>query len=740
VSSALRGLVSLALWIWLAEVAFAVAASGTVAPSEWRGRLVALFVGAAWCGLVGFGASGLVRLASGPGDPDAGPWAVRAWAWCWGGAPAVRQARVATALATVSLVAIAGAAGFFAAHALVIGIARPHFAALAILGIYLVLAAVGALAWSVTRRASGRLVDRAARVPLLRTTLRSPGALLSCLAMVLVIALAAFALRSRASLGYLPWRTFGAFALGTGAAVAWSAAARRLPGGLGVAGRVAALLLVGAGAVVTAGTGSRDAAVRRDARLSVVGIAGYAATEAVLDFDRDGALGLLGGGDCAPFDARRGPGAVDVPNNGLDEDCDGADLGTGSLAALRARRDWPVPDAVPNRPPVVLVTIDTFAARAMGALGDRRKITPHLDAFAARSALFTHCFSQGPSTRLSFPSIFTSRFDTEIRQELVGSHPYPIAASEDLLAEVMQRAGYDTVAVAPDPYFGKHRWPSLTQGFRTVIDRPYATRPQPRHNGALVTDAAIEAVAARRKEPLFLWAHYYDAHSPHAQPEGVEPVGPGRQGIYEAELKYVDREVGRLLAAVATRLPDAVVVVTADHGIAFDEPRHERLNYGYDLYTSILHVPLIVHAPFVAPRRLDHLVSTIDIVPTLVNLLRVKGRAAFRGASLVPELLEGKARRPQTLLHQFFIEERLWKDEEPLEIVALRTPRFNLVHDRRVGAWEFYDWTRDYWERDDLSGRSDLAGTFDALKRQLALFTYETYRGRERGAKRAEVR
>lgn len=735
-----RGAVSLVLWFWLAETALALAGRGGIGTGEVRGRLLALFLGAAWAAIAGLAFGALVAFAPGSGEGETRPVAARVWAWCWERDAGVQRERVASVLAVAWLVALVCVVGFTGTRAIVIGIARPHFTALAILALYLALALACALLWSAARGVARWKASVMARLGVAAVLVRSAGALLACLAVVALLGVGALALVYRASLAYLPWRTLGAIGVGGVAALAWSVAAYRLPPRVAAVGRGLALLLLVASAAVAAGSDRRDASARRVALGSLLGGAGYAATEAAFDFDRDGALGFLGGGDCAPFDRRRAPSAIDVPKNGIDEDCDGADLGAGRVASIKTRRDWPVPNEVPKRPPIVLLTIDTFAAATMGALGGRHGVTPNLDALAARSALFTRCFSQGPSTRLSFPSLFTSRFDSEIRQTLIGGHPYPIDASEDLLAEMMQRNGYDTVAVLPDAYFGKQRWASLTQGFRTVIDRPYATRPQPAHNGALVTDAAIEMLGRRREQPLFLWAHYYDAHSPHAQPEGIEPRGTGRKAVYEAELKYVDREVGRLLAAVEARLPDALVVVTADHGIAFDAPRHERLNYGYDLHTPILHVPLIVRAPFVPPRRLDGLVATMDVLPTLANLLRVRGRGSFRGASLVPELLEGRSSRPPTLLHEFFLQERLWKGQDPLEVVALRTAQFNLIHDRRLGSWELYDWTHDYEERDDLSGRGEYAAVFDGLKQQLSLLTYEVHRGWEQRAAHAEAR
>jgi arylsulfatase A-like enzyme len=455
------------------------------------------------------------------------------------------------------------------------------------------------------------------------------------------------------------------------------------------------------------------------------GDVGYRIALFTLDFDRDGYLSMFGGGDCAAFDPRISPGAVDIPNNGRDEDCDGVDLDAKRLG-VELRRDWPVADGFPKHPPIVLITIDTFAAGHMHALGYKRVVTPRLDDFAMRSAFFRYGFSQGPSTRLSFPSMFTSRWDSQIKQRLTGGHPYPIDDSELLLAEVLSAEGYETVAVLPDAYFKKSRWGSLTAGFRQVIDSPMKVAGP--HNSVAVTDAALAAVQQPRKRPLFLWVHYYDAHSPHEQPKDIAPFGRKTADIYDAELRLVDREVGRLLDGIEQKPGDqALTFVTGDHGIAFDAPRHTTFNYGYDLTTVVLHVPLIVHGPMIVPHKSDAIVSTMDIAPTITNLLRVRRSLPFEGASLVPELLEARRSRPQRLVHQFYLEERLWDDADPLELISLRTDHYDLVHDRKNGTFELYDWRKDYYERHDLADVSSHRRAFLGLKQQLALFTYKLY-------------
>jgi arylsulfatase A-like enzyme len=640
--------------------------------------------------------------------------------------PSDELTRAGDLWASVLLMAAGAGVVFVASERVIMGMARPEFAALAI-----VAAVSGTLVACLALHAPTAalvsvLAEQLERVPGIGQLGFSRARHYAAWLVVVVAASAGFAIwHYRAPLAYLSWRSIGQLAGSAALALALSPLARREPVWLRRSLQALALLIV-LGSGVCAQLQSPLAVLSRQIaeRDSLGGQIGQRALLWLWDRDHDGYLPFLGGGDCAPLDPTRNPAANEIPGNGRDEDCDGSDLDLAS-SAPRGKFDYSLPPGVPSRPPIVLITVDAFAASHMHALGYARSLTPHIDALAAHSVFFRDCFAQGPSTRLSFPALFTSRWDTQIEQELVGRHPFPISPHETLLAQTLGAAGYDTVAVLPDFYFGPRFWSGITRGFGRVVETPYTTEPHLPHNGARVTAAANEELARARQKPLFLWVHYYDAHSPHEQPSEVPAYGKTRKDLYDAELNYVDNEVGHLLDAIEKRFGgQALVVLTGDHGVAFDEPRHATFNYGYDLYTNVLHVPLIVHAPFLAARNLDNIVSTMDIVPSLANLLRLPGPFRYEGTSLVPELFSGKASRPPELMSQMFLEERLWKHEEPLERVALRTDRFDLLQDRKTGFFELYDFRKDYLETHDLALDPMYGAQLAQLRKQLTALLY----------------
>jgi len=688
-----------------------------------RGLFAALSLALLATALLWFGA--LRRSVS--GEPKL---SARVRGWLLDGSHAQHMVRAGTLLTMPVLSAVYAFGAFKLSERIIVGMALPEYAALAIVaGQVVLLASVVAL----VQPLSGLTLlfaNLLARTPWLGPRCFSR-ALHYALWLVLgaSVLFAVFLAHYWTPLSYLPLADAAQLLGAALAAALLSFAANRLPARTRAPRRLASLLMLVGSFAVAASLRPMQLRARQIAeRESLAGRIGQAALLWGWDRDGDGYLRRLGGGDCAPRDPSRHPGAIDIPGNGVDEDCDGRDLDPSALAPRGMFRD-PVPSAVPETPPIVLITVDAFAASHLHALGYKRNLTPHIDAFAERSAFFRHCFSQGPSTRLSFPSIFTSRWDSQIEQELVGKHPFPISEHELLLAQILASAGYDTAAVLPDKYFGSQRWSGITRGFGRVIDTPYTTEPKLPHNGARVADAAIQELRRTRSKPLFLWVHFYDAHSPHVQPETAPTYGETRQDLYDAELNYVDQQFGRLIEAIDQELAGkALVVVTGDHGVAFDEPRHQKFNYGYDLYTAVLHVPLIVHAPFVTPRVLDGLVSTMDITPTLANLLRLPGPFRFEGVSLLPELFTGKSERPPELMHQMFLEEKLWKDQQPLERVALRTQKYNLLHDRKSGFYELYAWQDDYFETRDLALEPAYEPTVLELRQKLALLTYTAQR------------
>jgi arylsulfatase A-like enzyme len=697
-----------AFGVWLGDVGVAVATHGHATAMQWlTGVGAALFVALPPAVLLGAVLGPLLV----PGVEGSLGRARARWS-------EIREGSGhAVAAGTFTIVLLLGAFTWFAYRGIVtiqLGFARPDTAAGALVGFCWLFAGVLVLATPWTYRAVRGLVEKAAELRWLHWLFVWKWTIPALFVAPAAFAAKTFVLAYRDELGAASWVgliPIVGLVLGVVLTVFVSRSGPPWPR----VSLVAAVVAFAASAVFALRLRPESTTARMlafDRMLS--GQLGYAVLTAALDFDRDGQLNVLGGGDCAPFDPRRHAGAADIPDNGVDEDCDGTDA---KAMTFRPRARMNVGQtSLPEKPTIVLITIDALAASRLVKLGSTSSYLPHLDDFAGRSALFTHCFSAGPSTRLSFPSMFTSRWDTQLTFEVGARLPYSFTPTERQLQDVMDDAGYETVAVLPTEYFNRPRWPSVTRGFQRVDT---SAVPFAKFNASQITDAALRVLSEQRDRPLYLWVHYYDAHPPYQAPPGVDHRNFTEEAFYESELRYIDPQLGRLLDALDQRPEPTYAIVSADHGTVFYPGRS---HYGYDLYTATLHVPLMVHGPGIRPSRSEGLVTTMDIAPTIADLIRVDPRTDFEGTSLMPEILTGQRDTQRVLFHEFYLPERLFHGYEPLEIVSLHRGNYNFVLNRLKGTYELYDWTNDYYEQHDLYEEQARSPEVQHLKSTLSAF------------------
>jgi arylsulfatase A-like enzyme len=322
-------------------------------------------------------------------------------------------------------------------------------------------------------------------------------------------------------------------------------------------------------------------------------------------------------------------------------------------------------------PSVLLVTLDTTRVDHLSCYGYERETTPNLDRLARQSVRFTRAWSTSSWTLPAHASLFTglypgahgAHYQNQGDAVLGSVVPMPVAEfvragrlDEEAwtLAELLASSGHRTAAVVAGPWL--HRGFGLLQGFEFVDDAVsgFAGRP-----AELVTDRAIRWLDEQGPaQPWFLFVNYFDPHFPYTPPDEFR-VFPGSRnrfqppttellrgerelsgserralvGRYDAEIRYMDHHLGRLLDAVHARGEAALIVVTADHGEAFGEGgRHQ---HTYWLSDELLRVPLLIRYP---DRRgagtLDDApVQLVDVLPLVADELGLE----------IPQRLDGIA-------------------------------------------------------------------------------------------------
>jgi arylsulfatase A-like enzyme len=390
-----------------------------------------------------------------------------------------------------------------------------------------------------------------------------------------------------------------------------------------------------------------------------------------------------------------------------------------------------VPDRVKPPQQVFLITIDALQYDKLFARHEGKPFLPNLEKLASKSVVFDAAFSAGSATRDAFPSMFTSRWDSQIRRVPGGKSPHGIDKKEVMLAEVLRDKKYKTLAVLPNVYFFPKVWKGITAGFQERVELPNTSRFKGGiHNADEVADRAIEALEKYDpSERLFAWVHFFDAHAPYKliTLPGIGPFTDGPEGRYHSEIQFIDRHVGRVIEAIEARgYSEPLIIVTSDHGTSFDKDKHVR-PYGQDLYSDIVRVPLFIWGRAFSPRRDQSLVSTMDLAPTLLNLIGTGRKLTYEGVSLVPQLV-GKKPVPRVLHHQLWAQERIvHKKGDPLQWASVRDDRYHFVHSRDHDRTELFDWRKDPYEKTDLLRNPKHAKAEQHLRTTLSRLLSEIY-------------
>lgn len=312
-----------------------------------------------------------------------------------------------------------------------------------------------------------------------------------------------------------------------------------------------------------------------------------------------------------------------------------------------------------ERPNVILISIDALRADHLSTYGYPYPTSPHIDDFAEKSTVFEFAYCLIPKTSASFASLLT------------GLHPFVHLTQPNqdslnekfiTLAEALKLRDYATAAVIDNSNLSpKYKF---NQGFDRYV-AVWDDREKREESTPYITEKVLEFLAAPPKEPFFLWAHYIEPHFPYVPPDAfIEERPEGRRladipraiivatkrqlegrpreghfiALYDATVKYVDSEFGRIMSLISEKGYDknSIIILTADHGEELGE-HNFFFDHGPLTFNSSMRVPLIVFLPGETGRRLRYPVSLMDIYPTILDAVGLVPPYPIQGTDLFSE-------------------------------------------------------------------------------------------------------
>ncbi len=393
---------------------------------------------------------------------------------------------------------------------------------------------------------------------------------------------------------------------------------------------------------------------------------------------------------------------------------------------------------------IVLISIDTLRADYLNLYGyERHETSPELDAFARDALVFDHCVVTEPHTLTSHMSLFTGLHPQRHRVD----RRTALATDVATLASELRRRGFATAGFADAGYLIR------LFGFDRGFDVYEARR---RRGLARILDEGRDWLRLHGAFPFFLFLHGYDVHSRGPVPlyEAPEPFRGRFSGAHASPLADASRPFRSLFASRRERLSeedrayiratyaegvryvdsllggffaflreeglydDALVVVWSDHGEGLGD--HEEWLHR-ELYDASVRCVLLMKIPGLAGgRRIESVVSAVDIAPTLLELVHAPAPRGIDGRSFAAKL-SGAA-----------VGGAAFTRDGDGQRFSIRTATHQLLWDRTDGSWELYDLEADPGETRNLSpsGGEVEARLRERLRAWVARHDAERRRGR----------
>ena len=365
---------------------------------------------------------------------------------------------------------------------------------------------------------------------------------------------------------------------------------------------------------------------------------------------------------------------------------------------------------------VIFIVADTLRADHLGSYGYERPTSPHLDRMAETGIRFANVEAQSSWTKTSMASIWTGLYP-----QRNGIHRYPDGIPEQAVmpAEIFRDAGYSTAGIYRNSWVGPNF--GFGQGFHLYVksapnfNRERMAVSNPSAQGLTgsdldVTESASEFIGANVDNRFLLYVHYMDVHQ-YTYDADSDLFGSSFGDLYDNAIHWLDINVERIRQTLEILgiLDKTIIVLTSDHGEGFREHGFE--GHAKGLYKEVQSIPWLISLPFDLPEPIvvQAQVASIDIWPTLLDLVGLPPLGEVDGLSAVPAIMavaRGEEMpepfRDRAIFAQI---DRRWgrvsMDEDP-SISILREPHRMYRWLRFPGGDELFDHTDDPVELENV--------------------------------------
>jgi arylsulfatase A-like enzyme len=384
---------------------------------------------------------------------------------------------------------------------------------------------------------------------------------------------------------------------------------------------------------------------------------------------------------------------------------------------------------------IILISLDTLRADHLGIYGYHRNTSPSIDAFARESIVFERAVVQAPWTLPSHMSIMTSLYPSFHGVFSKNNH---LADEHVTLAELLREGGYQTAAFADgavmNEIFG------FNQGF-DIYDSDSMI------GIARILPKVKKWIDENKSKPFFLFIHCYDIHAPYDPPPPYDNIFhdftysghlfPNPKTLvaatnnwlkvndedlrhivahYDGGIRYTDAKIGEFLSYLQeTGLKDqTLIIITSDHGEEFRE--HGGFLHWKLYFKPNLHVPLIMRIPNYPKEevRINELVQSIDILPTILDIAGFPPHKRAQGRSLLPLIKRYKNifnRSLWRIFHPFRKKEIISfseSTEHPFfpwykDDISVMTDVYQMIYNTRTHSTQLFNHRADPLEKNNIA-------------------------------------